>query len=187
MSDMGKWIFVALLCLAGTAMQSQGHKALSEKEVAKITADGGTNYQHVALYSCVDLSSVKEGDAVKVGVYFSIDDGWNIYDNNPDAHGYLPTKVDWRLPEGCELEKVEWQQPVRLFENMDKMGYFRGCFVVATIRVKELPGATLDIAANCEWQMCDELHCIQKKGRVTVNVNCGETKKTAFYKMLSKW
>lgn len=180
-------IFFVMLCLVATALQAQEHKALSKKEVAKVTRTDYTNYQHVKMYVCSNLESVKAGDVIKVGVYFSIDEGWNIYDNNPEAHGYLPTKIEWSVPDGCKVEKVEWQQPVQLFGDADKMGYFHGCFVVVTIRVERLPTTAFEIVGNCEWQMCDDRQCIQKRGKAAVRLKNEGTKKTGFYGMLKKW
>ena len=187
MKNMRKWIFLAVLCLTGMMVQAQRHEALSEKEVAQFSSLFYTNYQHVKMYICSNLESVKAGDVIKVGVYFRIDEGWNIYDNNPDADGYLPTKIEWRVPEGCKVEKVEWQKPVQLGENSCKMGYYQGCFVVVTIRVEKLLKSAFEIKAECEWQMCDELQCIQKRGTAVVKLKNEGTKKTKFYSILKKW
>lgn len=184
---MKKWIYIVILCLSGMMSQAQEHEALNTKEVAKITRLDYSKHLHVKTYVCSNLESVKEGDVLKVGIYFSIDEGWNIYDNNPDAHGYLPTRVEWSVPEGCRIEKVEWQKPVKLFEGMDKMGYFRGCFVVVTIRVEKLPKVAFELVANCEWQMCDDRQCIQRKTKITKAIAVVGTKKTEFYGMLKKW
>ena len=180
---MKKWIYIVILCLSGMMSQAQEHEALNTKEVAKITRLDYSKHLHVKTYVCSNLESVKEGDVLKVGIYFSIDEGWNIYDNNPDAHGYLPTRVEWSVPEGCRIEKVEWQKPVKLFEGMDKMGYFRGCFVV----VEKLPKVAFELVANCEWQMCDDRQCIQRKTKITKAIAVVGTKKTEFYGMLKKW
>ena len=185
---MKKWICLAVLCLMGVVLQAQEHVALNAKEVVKIMKSMNyTNHQHVRIYACSDLESVKEGDVVKVGIYFSIEEGWNIYDNNPEGHGYLPTRVEWNVPEGCKVEKVEWQKPVKLSEGMDKMGYFHGCFVVVTIRVEKLPKTAFEVVADCEWQMCDDRQCIHKKGTATVRIANEGTKKTEFYGILKKW
>lgn len=184
---MRRYIFFMLLCLVVTVSQASFHKPLSKKEVMKVTRLDCTTYQHVKVYVCSNLESVKEGDVVKVGIYFSIDEGWNIYDNNPEAYGYLPTKIEWSVPEGCKIVREEWQQPVKLFEDMDKMGYFHGCFVVVCIRVECLSATVLEITGNCEWQMCDDRQCIQKRGKVSVRLKNKGTKKTEFYDLLKKW
>ncbi|MFR5657998.1 MAG: hypothetical protein ACLUDU_08370 [Butyricimonas faecihominis] len=38
---------------------------------------------------------------------------------------------------------MEWRNG-EAFEDMDKMGYFHGCFVVVTIRVEKLPEETFE-------------------------------------------
>lgn len=177
-----------MLCLVSIMLQAQEHEALSAKDVAKVMKSMNyTNYQHVRMYVCSDLESVKAGDVVKVGIYFHIDEGWNIYDNNPEGHGYLPTKVEWNVPAGCVIEKVEWQKPVKLSKDSDKMGYFHGCFVVVTIRIEKLPEKTFEITADCEWQMCDDRQCIHKRGVATMMIGNKGTKKTEFYGVLKKW
>lgn len=176
-----------MLSLATMALQAQEHKPLTKKEVANVTRLDYIRCQHVKMYICSDMESVQAGDVIKVGIYFEIDEGWNIYDNNPEAHGYFPTRIEWDMPEGCEIVKEEWQQPVRLSEDLEKMGYFKGCFVVVTIRIKKLPATTFEIAGNCEWQMCDERQCIQKRGKVAVRLKNKGTKKTEYYNMLKKW
>lgn len=90
---MKKWICLAVLCLMGVVLQStrtRGFECQGGDEDHEINE----LYQSPAREDiCLfQLESVKEGDVVKVGIYFSIEEGWNIYDNNPEGHGYLPTR-----------------------------------------------------------------------------------------------
>lgn len=188
MNEMKKSIiYLMLLCLATMVSQAQKHEGLKTGEIAKITRVPYKNHQQLKMYICSNLESVKEGDVLKVGIYFDIKEGWNIYDNNLEGNGYIPTQVNWEVPEECHVEKVEWQKPIKLSKDADKLGYFHNCFVVATIRVEKLPTTAFEVVADCVWQMCDERQCIHKKGRATMKIANEGTKKTEFYGILKKW
>lgn len=169
-------------------LQATGqHKPLTPKETAQIMAGDFKNFQQVKTYLCADMEAVRSGDVVKVGILFQIANGWNIYDNDTLAQGYLPTRVEWKVPDCCRVESVVWQAPVRLSENEGKMGYFHFCFVVVTIRVVEAPPADFEIRAEYEWQMCDEQHCIHRRGNSTIPIKVGASKKSKLHAILKKW
>lgn len=185
---MKRSMCILMLCLVGMMSQAWGqHKALTSKETARIMALEYKNFQHVKTYLCSDMESVKAGDVVKVGLLFQIEEGWNIYDNDTLAHGYLPTQVQWIVPDGCHVVGVVWQTPVKLFENESKMGYFHYCFVVVTIRVEKAPATAFEVKTEYEWQMCDDRQCIHRKGSSSIPLKVGTSKRTGLYGMLKKW
>lgn len=182
-----KRLLVSILgwCMLVMVAQAQ---TLSGKEFREITmAVEGQNFRQVTLYAFTDYEQVQPGDEVKVGVLFRIFKGWNIYDNDKKSGSYLPTEVEWQLPEGCRVLKENWQTPVKLHADSDKLGYYDYCLVVATIRLGDRLEEHFKIGVQSSWQVCNEMTCVPGKGGISVDLKKGRKEKTAWNGMLKKW
>lgn len=175
---------IIVLCLLALTAQAQ---TLSEKDFKKIVLTAHEqNYRQVTLYACTDYAQAAPGEEVKVGLLFRILKGWNIYTYEKGSN-YLPTEVKWKFPEGCRLVKTTWQKPVKLFEDMEKQGYFDYCFVVATIRLGERLPETFRVEMEASWQVCDHLTCVPGEGNISVELKVGKKEKTEYAGILKKW
>lgn len=182
-----KRLLVSILgwCMLGMAAQAQ---TLSEKEFREITLEvDGHNFRQVTLYAFTDYEQVQPGDEVKVGVLFRIVKGWNIYDNNKESGSYLPTEVEWQLPEGCRMLNEHWQKPVKLHADSDKLGYYDYCLLVATIRLGDSLSERFKVGVQAAWQVCNEMTCVPGKGSISVELKTGRKVKTGWNAVLKKW
>lgn len=175
---------IGLCCLALTA-QAQ---TLNEKEIRKIiTTAEEQNFRQVTLYICSDCAQAQAGDEVKIGLLFRILKDWNIYDNRKGRGSYLPTEIEWQLPEGCTLVRETWQTPVKLSEDSDKQGYFGYCFVVVTIRIGDRLPENFRIGARASWQVCNSMTCVPGEGNIDISLKSGKKEKTEYTTLLKKW
>lgn len=183
---------VLILLLIGWTMAAYApilqRVGLSPEEARLIMREIPRSHPRVDVYVVTDLESVKPGGRVKVGVLFEIAEGWNIYDYTPGAGGYIPTTLEWKLPEGCVLEQLSWQQPEQLYPEVATQGYRKNCFVVATIRTDKTVRDNLSVLIEGQWQVCNDMHCLRQEDRMTVEVKVGKKRKRgSVYGVINKW
>jgi thiol:disulfide interchange protein DsbD len=71
----------------------------------------------------------------------------------------MPIRVEWKLPEGFVIEKIQWPCPER-FETADLVNYgYEGEVVLLTafeVPPTLKPGSKVTFFAHVEWLVCKE-------------------------------
>lgn len=115
-------------------------------------------------------TSIQPGHPFWVALHFDIEDRWHAYWKNPGDSGF-PTEIDWNLPEGYEVNSLEWPYPQRL-ENNGSIGF--GFENSATILAQITPAASdslhssAPIEAKIHWLVCSDESCLP--GETTVKI-----------------
>src|SRR5690606_38956069 len=78
------------------------------------SAAGPVRVDSVEVEIVADRAAVVPGEPMRIGLRIRHDPQWHTYWRNPGDSG-LPTRLDWRLPEGFEAGPIRWPAPQRLF------------------------------------------------------------------------
>lgn len=132
------------LCVAGAIMASLG---LAEPEHHPVTA--------VAI---AEHASLQPGASTRVGILFTLEEGWHIYAKEPGDAG-LPTKVAWSAPEGVILGPLEWPAHQTFTEAGDITTYgYTGAVVLASTLTAPMDAAeAMTLQAKVTWLACKEI------------------------------
>jgi DsbC/DsbD-like thiol-disulfide interchange protein/cytochrome c biogenesis protein CcdA len=131
---------------------------------APLTASASS--KHVTATLVPEHDSAVPGQPLYVGLHLKMEPDWHTYWKNPGDSG-LPTKIEWRLPDGVTAGPIEWPRPIR-FEMGGLMSYayehevllLTRIDVPASLAVKELP-----IGARVKWLECKEA-CLPGKAEL---------------------
>src|SRR5690606_5548050 len=107
-----------------------------------------------------DRAAVVPGEPMRIGLRIRHDPQWHTYWRNPGDSG-LPTRLDWRLPEGFEAGPIRWPAPQRLFiPPLANYGYEGEIVLPVALQVPaSVEGERASIEAHASWLMCREV-CI---------------------------
>ncbi|MEX1119827.1 MAG: protein-disulfide reductase DsbD domain-containing protein [Terrimicrobiaceae bacterium] len=125
-----------------------------------------------------DTSAVVPGQPFQVGLLLEMAEGWHTYWESPGDAG-LPTRIDWKLPEGFVAGPMEWPAPKRIIEPGDihAFGYKGQVLLLTTITPPaSLSESEIRMAATASWLVCMEI-CIPGSAEVelTLDVNNAAT------------
>jgi thiol:disulfide interchange protein DsbD len=120
---------------------------------------------------------IAECDALPPGAPFTLaveiqtQPGWHTYWLSPGDSG-LPPRLNWRLPEGVRLSRLNYPAPTRFEESgMVSLGYENLVWLLADFEVADgFTGQTLEIGLAANWMVCREV-CMQKKGDAQVTLS----------------
>lgn len=114
--------------------------------------------QHAAVELISDISQVAAGKSFHLGLRFNLEPHWHIYWSNPGASG-LPPEVEWALPEGFSVGKIQFPAPER-FEWSGLVSYgHEGAplFIVPVQAPDDLKiGEAVRIRASAFWLICND-------------------------------
>jgi hypothetical protein len=108
----------------------------------------------------VGSDSIEPGQKVLVGIEFQMQPDWHIYWKNPGDSG-MATSVEWRLPEGFEVQAAPWPVPV-IFDTQGALsfGYENMVTLLYELQVPEfIESETVKLAAEVRWLACKDI-CI---------------------------
>lgn len=150
MGRLKKWVGIAAISLALLGASTQ---ALDADEAAE-------GVDPVVVELVAEEGSIQPGHAFWVAVKFHVENGWHIYWKNPGAIG-LPTQLDWTLPEGFTLQKIDWPAPERFSqEESVGFGYSQPTIILAQIQPPSTVNADLvNLGLSASWLACKD-HCI---------------------------
>jgi len=118
------------------------------------------------------VRAIAPGKAFWIAIEFQIAPGWHIYWQNPGSSG-LPTYLEWRLPKGLRVTRVEWPAPQRFVaDGAASYGYSDKAVVLARIEQSSGAGAVgkrLQIGVKAEWLVCRE-ECLSGSGDASARV-----------------
>lgn len=112
------------------------------------------NSPHVGMSLYTSSDSVHNGRDLQIVIKFDIKDGWHILSSTSGDIG-LPTRIDWRLPEGYSLSDVRWSRPQILEEDGLRLSVYEGqAYYAATIIPNEEVDGLAVFEAEVFWQAC---------------------------------
>jgi thiol:disulfide interchange protein/DsbC/DsbD-like thiol-disulfide interchange protein len=121
-----------------------------------------------------DASSIAPGQKFRVGVLYRIEPGWHIYWKHSGDSG-IPTKIEWRLPEGFKAEDLQWPIPVREKEpgDLEVFVYKNEVLLFATVVAPEnLPAGPVEIGAKSDWLVCQS-SCVPGSAQLSLQLKTG--------------
>ena len=138
----------------------------------------GEENNHVQAQLIADVERVAPGSSFRLGVLFTIEADAHIYWRHPGSSG-LATGIDFTLPEGAQVEELQWPNPHRFeFAEIDDISYgYEGealLFANVTAPSGLKQGETFSITANAYWLVCLESgQCIPEAADLRIDLPVG--------------
>lgn len=139
--------------------------------------------QPVTAQAIAETASVQPGGTVRVGVLFTIPEGWHIYAAEPGDAG-LPTRIEWAGPMDSEFGDTVYPPHQELLDPGDikTFGYAKEVLLANTFSAPPdaQPGDTIKLSAEAKWLACKTV-CIPGKAALELNlpVRAGAPKPSA--------
>ena len=121
-----------------------------------------------------DVGAIQAGQRFRIGILYRIEPGWHIYWKYPGDSG-IPTKIDWKLPEGFKVGKLQWPLPIRDKEpgDLEVFGYESEVLLFADVEVpKDLAPRPIELRAKSDWLVCQS-SCIPGSAELSAKLNVG--------------
>ena len=148
------WLLAGSLCgtLAGP-LEAAGKKPIGDRLKGLM----GTEAQPVQAQLVAEHASLQPGGRTRVGVSFTIQEGWHIYAQNPGDAG-RPTKIVWFGPWGATFSPLVWPKPQAFIDPGDikTFGYTNAVLLSSTLSLSSTVKAAVQVKAKAEWLACKE-------------------------------
>jgi len=127
--------------------------------------------KHVDAEIVARETSIQPGRPFKIAVRLRIDSSWHVYWRNAGDAG-MPTRIDWRLPDGFTVDAIEWPYP-HLTGDPPEISYAYEGEVLLAARVtppaKLEFGSTVEIEATVSLLACQDV-CVPGKGELSTRL-----------------
>jgi thiol:disulfide interchange protein DsbD len=133
----------------------------SEKPISERLQGFATPEEHpVKAELIAEHTAVQPGGRTRIGVLFTIREGWHIYAKEPGDAG-LPTRIAWSGPEGVSFGPLVWPPPQASLDPGDirTFGYAGTVVLSSALAVLKPLAAEARIHADVEWLACKDV-CI---------------------------
>lgn len=131
---------------------------------------------HVEAELVSEVQTIRAGQPFWVALRMRMLPHWHTYWLNPGDSG-LPTKIEWRLPEGFRAGSIQWPAPEKIdTPPLVTFGYSDEVFLLTEIT----PPAELEagkpstISAKADWLVCRE-ECIPETAQLLLTLNSSDT------------
>jgi len=127
--------------------------------------------EQVSARLVASVDSVAPGSKIYVGVNQRIIPHWHTYWSNPGDSG-LPTKIQWKLPEGASASDILWPIPGRIsLGTITNYGYSDEVTLLSKINIpaNAKVGEQFTAHASVEWLVCNE-ECIPQEVELELNL-----------------
>lgn len=146
-----KFLLSILVICTALAFTGESHALVLSKETEKVK---------VEIVPCTDEINPREN--IDVLVKFTMRDGWHIFAQNPGDAG-LPTKVEWKLPEGYRVENAKWSEYSQFGDDIIKQyGYGDKAYYTATIIPAPDAINAAELRTDISWLACKD-ECVPEK------------------------
>lgn len=122
-----------------------------------------------------DAPEIVAGKPFTVGLRLRIAPHWHTYWEYSGDAG-LPTRIEWKLPEGFQAGPLQWPVPEQIDSPGDIVNYGYSNETVLLTEITppaKLPAGNLQIGATADWLVCEEL-CIPGKAELQLALGGGE-------------
>jgi DsbC/DsbD-like thiol-disulfide interchange protein len=144
---------------------------------------------HVGIEAVAERQSVAPGQTFRVALIEHIQPGWHTYWINPGDAG-LATKLRWTLPEGFQIDAVQWPVP-QVFRSGPLVTYGYEGEVVLLQQVHAstaVSSAAAHLSVEAQWLVCQDI-CIPEHAAAQLTLQPvpsaaheGPTASTALFK-----
>ena len=146
----------SLCALALAALLPLSHAAESHVKASLVSAD----------------SWITPGQPITVALRFVHDPHWHTYWSNPGTG--LPTSLAWKLPPGWTAGEIQWPAPHLLKDANGGIignGYEGDLLLPVTLTPPAdlKPGTPVELVANADWLMCEEI-CVPGKATLKLTL-----------------
>jgi thiol:disulfide interchange protein DsbD len=137
---------------------------------AAVAAGPSASSKHVTVTLVPEVESIQPGRPFTVALRMQMEPEWHTYWKNPGDSG-LPTRIQWRLPEGFEAGEIQWPTPETMYvEPLMSYGYGGEVLLLTDIRPPAaLAGGDVMISAKVDWLECKEA-CLPGKAELEISV-----------------
>lgn len=123
--------------------------------------------EQVAVEVRATAPASRSEDLFEFGIHFEVAPGWHIYAPDPGDVG-LPTYIEWRLPDGVWLQRLEWPVPERIRQPPFDVDAYTGRFIVrAAFDLGDDVPETATLSARIQWGACREV-CIPQEAVLSI-------------------
>jgi thiol:disulfide interchange protein DsbD len=122
-----------------------------------------------------EVETVQAGAPFWVAVDFTLEKGWHAYWKNPGDAG-MPPQIDWTLPEGFTVTKVEWPAPEKFsIGPLEAYGYSDHVTLLAEITPPNaLTLSDFEAKAEVRWVVCNDETCLPGDAEQSLRLKVGE-------------
>ncbi|MGK5594609.1 MAG: protein-disulfide reductase DsbD family protein [Parachlamydiaceae bacterium] len=109
-----------------------------------------------------EKQAITTNDSFWISLHFNLEDSWHAYWKNPGDSGMAPA-IDWQLPEGFTVEKVEWPVPQKFEKGATVTFGYSGRFeILALVKTPSQFASTdrFELGAAVRWVLCSDDTCL---------------------------
>ena len=124
--------------------------------------------EHVEAELLAERTAATAGKPVLVGLRLRMEEHWHTYWKNPGDSG-LPTKIQWKLPEGWSAGPILWPHPeAQRVGPLMNYGYSDEVVLLSELTppADAKPGPVA-LAADASWLVCKDI-CIPEKASLSL-------------------
>jgi len=120
-----------------------------------------------------DTYSVNASEDIKLQVLLDTPEGWHTYYKEPGDAG-LPTRLEWKLPEGFSAGEIEWPTPSKFSEGgLTTYGYSGYTLLPVTLKTPDkITEQAYNFSVRVQWLVCAQI-CIPEEQTVTLEIPAG--------------
>lgn len=122
-----------------------------------------------------EVESIQAGTPFWVAVDLTLEKGWHAYWKNPGDAG-MPPQIDWTLPEGFAVSKVEWPAPEKFtIGPLEAYGYSDQVILLVEITPPvALKTSEFEAKAEVRWVVCNDETCLPGDAEQSFRLKAGE-------------
>jgi thiol:disulfide interchange protein DsbD len=124
--------------------------------------------EHVEAQLHAERTAAAPGKPAMVGLRLRMEEHWHSYWRNPGDSG-LPTKIQWKLPEGWTVGPILWPYPeAQRVGPLLNYGYSGEVVLLQEITPPvDAKAGPVSLAADASWLVCKDI-CIPEKATLTL-------------------
>lgn len=131
-----------------------------------------TNPPQIDVTLISNVSQVKRGESVNLGIHFKLEKDWHIYWKDSGEAGF-PTTVEWDIPKGILTSHLNWPRP-HIFKELGDIttiGYKDETMLMAEMVIPKTwrENGPLRINAKVNWLACKTV-CIPGSANPTISI-----------------
>ncbi len=114
-----------------------------------------------------EVKSIPPSGSFWAGIDLKIEDGWDIYWQNPGDSG-IPTTVKWHVSDGLQAGEIKWPYPEKIeTASIVTFGYKNEVILLSQISASQVSKLNSSLAATVDWLACKEI-CVPGHAELTL-------------------
>jgi thiol:disulfide interchange protein DsbD len=143
--------------------------------------------QHATATWVTATQSITQGEPIHSIIKMKLSERWHTYWKNP-GEGGIPIAIEAALPDGWELDEIQYPAPKRLLTGeLPSFGYEGEVIFPVTIHPpKDAQGFLPEIKAKLSWLTCNESSCVPGEAKLTLSTKGDTSVIRAAYRAIPK-